>query len=203
MKSAIIVLFAIIGYVYCNGEGFATELNNLPFKALIGGPLTAVIQAQALSSKKTVDFIHQVGFTNNNGVDHQVRTVSFGYSKFENNTLVNYTLTVPFILMLPIPYIEIEEMTIDLNVKLNSLDKTENSQEHKSYAEISGSYGWWYSVSFKAGYSYQSNSKQTGETKREYSLNIHVEAAQAGLPKGTERILDILESVIREVPKDA
>jgi len=176
-------------------------LNALPFKTLIGGPLTAAIQAQALAAKNTVDFIHDVGFQLVNG-KNLVRTVSFNYAKFENGSFTNYTLTVPFILMLPIPYIELEEITIDLNVKLNSVDRTEHQTDFKTYAEVSGSFGWWSKVNFKAGFSYQSQNKYTGETKREYALNIHVEAGQAGMPKGTEKILDILESVIVEVPKD-
>jgi len=196
----LVALVALFAYVKANGEGFGRELGNLDFKSIIGGPMQAVIQAQATSSKTTVDFIHEVGFQEINGAQF-VRSVSFYYSKLDNGTVTNYTLTLPFILMMPIPYIEIEELIIDFNVKLNSVDKNEQSSASTTYGEISGRYGWWSSVSFKAGWSTQSNSKYTGEVKREYSLAVHVEASQAGMPKGTERILDILESVIREVPK--
>jgi len=201
---AILLLVALVGIVALvesNGEGFGNELANLDFKQLIGGPMQAVIQAQATSSKTTVDFIHEVGFQELSDGSQFVRSVSFYYSKLENGSVTNYTLTLPFILMMPIPYIEIEELVIDLNVKLNSVDHNEYASSSSSYAQVDGSFGWWSTVHFKAGYSSQSNSKYTGEVKREYSLAVHVEANQAGMPKGTERILDILESVIREVPK--
>jgi len=202
--NAILLLVALVGIVALvesNGEGFGKELANLDFKQIIGGPMQAVIQAQASSSKVTVDFIHEIGFQELDDGSQFVRSVSFYYSKLENGSVTNYTLTLPFILMMPIPYIEIEELVIDLNVKLNSVDHSESSSSSSSYAQVDGSFGWWSTVHFKAGYSSQSNSKYTGEVKREYSLAVHVEASQAGMPKGTERILDILESVIREVPK--
>lgn len=43
--------------------GYAVEtISSLPFGHLIGGPLTAAIDAQALGAKATVDFIQDVGF---------------------------------------------------------------------------------------------------------------------------------------------
>jgi len=195
---AFVAVLAVV--VKASGEGFGQELGNLDFKQIIGGPMQAVIQAQALSSKSTVDFIHDVGFQDIGG-DQYVRSVSFYYSKLDNGSITNYTLTLPFILMMPIPYIEIEELIIDLNVKLNSADTSESSSTVSTYGEVSGSYGWWSTVNFKAGFSTQSTTKTSGSVKREYDLAVHVEASQAGMPSGTQKILDILESVIREVPK--
>jgi len=202
MKAVILLIafVALFGLVKCSGENFGSELGGLDFKQIIGGPMQAVIQAQAVSSKTTVDFINDVGFQNVNG-DQYVRSVSFYYSKLENGSFTNYTLTLPFILMMPIPYIEIEELIIDLNVKLTSCDQSSASSQVNTYGEVSGSYGWWDSVSFKAGFSTQSTSSSSGTVKREYDLAVHVEASQAGMPAGTQKIFDLLESVIREVPK--
>jgi hypothetical protein len=196
-----VLLVSTISLVYGNGEGFGRELSTLDFKNIIGAPMTAVIEAQALAAKTTTDFINDVGLIDVAG-KKTVRTVSFEYAKLDgNNTLKNFTLTVPFIMLLPIPYIEITVLTIDLNVKLNSLDRQESSSKLNVYGDYSVGGGWWFgSVNFKGGYSYTSESKYTGETKREYALTVHVQAGQASLPKGTERILDMLESVIRETP---
>ena len=38
------------------------ELRQIPFAHLIGAPLKAAIEAQALAAQSTVDFIHKVGF---------------------------------------------------------------------------------------------------------------------------------------------
>jgi hypothetical protein len=50
---------------------------------------------------------------------------------------------------------------------------------------------------------HKSESKSEGEVKREYGLNVHVSAGQAGMPEGTRRILDLYESIIRDtIPAD-
>ena len=37
-------------------------LRSLPFGRIIGGPMTAAIEAQALAARSTIDFIKSVGF---------------------------------------------------------------------------------------------------------------------------------------------
>ena len=39
------------------------ELSSIDFSAVIGGPLTAVVEAQSTAAMSTVDFIKSVGFT--------------------------------------------------------------------------------------------------------------------------------------------
>jgi len=204
----VIVAFVLVAVVsvYGSGEGFGQELGNLDFRSIIGGPLQAVIAAQALSSKTTTDFINDVGLYSDANGNKAVRMVSFDYSKIDGNStaLKNFTLQVPFIMLMPIPYIEVTVITIDLNVKLNSVDTQESGSSFSAYGEVSGHYGFFFgSVNYKGGYSYASQSKYTGSTEREYSLSVHVRAGQTSLPKGTERVLDMLESVIREVPTNA
>jgi len=199
------VVASLIALAYSNGEGFGKELANLDFRNIIGGPLQAVIKAQALAAKTTVDFINDVGLYDDANGRKTVRMVSFDYSKVDGNatSLKNFTLSVPFIMLMPVPYIEVNTITIDLNVKLNSLDTQESGSTFSYYGEVSGHSGWFFgSVNYKGGYSATSSSKYTGETAREYSLGVHVRAGQGALPKGTERILDMLESVIRETPNN-
>jgi len=206
MKAVLFVaLFCLVKLVYSNGEGFGQELGHLDFRNILGGPLQEVIRAQALAAKTTTDFINDVGLYDDQG-RKTVRMVSFEYSKIDGNStaLKNFTLSVPFIMLMPVPYIEVNTITIDLNVKLNSVDTQESGSSFSTYGEVSGHSGWFFgSVNYKGGYTYSSQSKYTGSTEREYSLNVHVRAGQGALPKGTERILDMLESVIREAPANA
>ena len=48
------------------------QLQSLPFKNIIGGPLTAAIDAQALAAETTVRFIERIGFDIVNGQHHAV-----------------------------------------------------------------------------------------------------------------------------------
>ena len=52
------------------------QLQSLPFKNIIGGPLTAAIDAQALAAETTVRFIERIGFDIVNGQHHAVNLES-------------------------------------------------------------------------------------------------------------------------------
>jgi len=184
------------------GQSFGTELSNLDFKSILGAPLSAVIEAQATAAKTTIDFINEVGFVTVNGVK-TVRMTSFSYQKEDNNTLKNFTINVPFILMMPVPYIEISDLEVNLNVQLTSVD-TSTASNSFGYAASSGiNYNWGGGrVAYQAGVSVKSMSAQTGTVQRDYGLTIRMSAGQSDLPKGALKILDLLETSIREIESD-
>ena len=99
------------------------ELSQIPFAHLIGAPMKAAIEAQALAAQSTIEFIHKVGFQQPSGGGNDLlftnpandadagtlRSVSFLYKKKdENGVESNFELTVPLLSITPIPYIRIE-----------------------------------------------------------------------------------------------
>lgn len=185
------------------------ELANLDFSAMIGGPLTAVIKAQAQSAQTSVDFIKSVGFDQ----DGKPTMVSFKYMKpittkdTAGNTIITpteYTLTVPILTMLPIPFIRVEETTIDFNAKITSVQESTTASSHDLNASLAAKGGWGpISAELKVSYSYKKSTSSSSKTERTYSLAVHVRAVQDELPAGTERLLSILENNIKEVPSTA
>ena len=182
------------------------ERSNIDFKNLIGAPLISVVQAQAQSAQTSVDFIKSVGFDDNN-----VPTmVTFSYMKPVESTDSNgavtvtptkYDLTVPILTMLPIPFIRVEETTIDFNAKINSVQESTTSSSHDLNTKLSAKAGWGpFSAKLSASYSYKKSSSSGSKTERTYSMAVHVRAVQDELPAGTERLLGILENAIEEVP---
>jgi hypothetical protein len=183
------------------------ELSSIDFQSMIGGPLDAVVRAQAQSAQTSVDFIKAVGF------DEDTKTptmVTFSYMKPVETTDANgattvtptkYDLTVPILTMLPIPFIRVEETTIDFNAKINSVQESTTTSSHDLSTSLSAKGGWGpVSVKLKASYSYKKSSSASSKTERTYSLKIHVRAVQDELPAGTEKLLGILENAIEEVP---
>lgn len=196
------------------------EIANLNFQNLIGGPLNAVIKAQAQSAITSVDFIKSVGFNQQTG---EVEMVTFTYIKSvpdmiddpnDTNTpkrkipdpsgkVHDQTtkLSVPFITMLPIPFIRIEETTIDFNAKITSVQESTTTSSHDLSVSLGAKGGWGpVSVELKASYSYKKSTSETQKTERTYSMTIHVKAVQDELPEGTARLLTILENSIKEQP---
>jgi len=184
------------------------ELSSIDFEAMIGGPLIAVVKAQAQSAQTSVDFIQAVGFNEDDG---KPTMVEFVYSKpvetrdaDGNVTSVDpkdFKLTVPILTMLPIPFIRVEETTIDFNAKINSVQESSATSSSKLSASLSAKAGWGpVSVKLKTSYSSQKSRSSSSKIERTYSLQIHVRAVQDELPAGTERVLGILENAIEEVP---
>jgi len=191
------------------------ELANLNFESMIGGPLNAVVKAQAQSAITSVDFIKAVGFTTDASGDIAPTMVTFEYMKPVEETTTaadgtttttitpkKYQLTVPFLTMLPIPFIRVEETTIDFNAKITAVQESTTTSEHGLKTELKAKAGWgWGSASLKVNYSYKKSTSASQKVERTYSLAVHVRAVQDELPPGTERLLGILENAIEEVPK--
>ncbi len=182
------------------------ELSSINFESMLGGPLNAVIRAQAQSAQTSVDFIKSVGFDDKG----DPTMVTFSYMKpvekldkdkkptgeFES---VKHNLTVPILTMLPIPFIRVEETTISFNAKINSVQESTTASSKDLSATLSVKGGWGpVSASLKASYSSKKSTSSTSKTERTYSLAINIKAVQDELPAGTERLLSILENSIKE-----
>lgn len=194
-----------------------SELRQIPFDYLIGTPLKAAIEAQGLAAKTTIDFIEKVGFIPPNAdadpffedetedVDGgEVRNVTFSYSKTnENGEEANVELSVPILSIVPIPYIRIDEMTINFTAKLNDTIVNTTKENFSVDATTSGTYRAFWSpvrIDTRVSTSYSSSREAASRYTREYQMQINVRAVQDDIPAGLERILDILEQTIKEKP---
>jgi hypothetical protein len=193
------------------------ELANLNFENLIGGPLSAVVKAQALAAKTSVDFIKAVGFLPPDPDDpdstERPIMVTFQYDKpvevktGETTTIVprTFQLSVPILAMLPIPFIRVEEATIDFNAKINSVQDSSTTTDLSIGSEFNSSFSAgakWFKASadLKVTCSYKKSTSESQKVERTYSMAIHVRAVQDELPEGTARLLGILETLITEAP---
>ena len=178
------------------------ELNNIDFRKMIGGPLQAAVDAQVASSLATVDFINKVGFTTPTDDDGEPKPdakrelvmVDFSHDRrnvdADGKEVVQTTnLRIPLLAMLPIPSLRIDHVTIDFNVKLNSVESEKTSTKLGVEAELKGGFG---PVSFKVSASYQRKTTTAVEVKKEYSLNVNVKAVQDEIPAGLEKVLNLL-----------
>jgi hypothetical protein len=178
--------------------------------AMIGGPLVAVVNAQAQSAMATVNFIKEVGFKKSSeeqeagedtGTEEPIY-VSFKYPK-EISPYVpavladpsavppvaaspavpavyeTQELTVPILTMLPIPYIRIDETTIDFNAKITSVSYRKTDTNLKIDSSLEARAGWLFgSAKLKVSTSYQRTTQQGNKVNRTYSLHVYVKAVR-------------------------
>ena len=210
------------------------ELASIDLESMIGGPLVAVINAQAQAAMSTVNFIKEVGFQppdeiEDAGGDTSTKDpiyVTFTYPKEispyvpaveADPTAVppieaadaipavyeDQNLKVPILTMLPIPFIRIDETTVDFNAKINSIEYRKTVTGLRVNASTEAKAGWLFgSAKLKVSTAYQRNTTQGNRVTRNYSLAVHVKAVQDEMPAGMERILGILEDAITSTPAD-
>ncbi|MAR01746.1 MAG: hypothetical protein CMI00_14560 [Oceanospirillaceae bacterium] len=175
------------------------ELNSLDFSVYIGGPMQAAVQAQHAASMSQVSFIQEVGFDNDGA---NLRYVDFSFTKsvpnedgtdFEDQQV---NIKVPFLTMLTIPALRIEELTIDFNAKLTSTETANVSSEFAASAELGINYKI---VNFKASASYKRSSNRGTSVEKTYNLGVKVTALNDEIPAGLDRILTMLEDSIVSV----
>lgn len=171
------------------------EIANINFSAMLGKPLTAVIDAQAAAALSTVDFINEVGLDNTGAV----KNVSFIYSKLIDGTNTEVVLTTPLLTIVPIPFMRVAETNIDFNAKISSVTNVTTTTSHKLDLSAELSLRWSFGrFKFKGSYSYQKKNTYSDESKRSYSMNVKIRAVQDELPAGMSRVLDLLEQSISE-----
>ena len=204
------------------------ELASIDFESLLGGPLIAVVNAQAQAAMTTVNFIKAVGFKPGkvdqfgNQTTSEPIYVTFKYPKEiapyqpavaevrddDGNVLTearesvpavyqDMELTVPILTMLPIPFIRVEDATIDFKAKINSIETCQTDVTFNF--DMSGSYDLnllFKKVSFKASMSLQTTTRTGQEINRTYSMDVHIQAVQDEIPAGMEKLLGILENAI-------
>ncbi len=193
---------------------YGNEIASISLGSIIGGALNAIVEAQSQAANTTVEFIKSVGFTTDKttGVMEPVY-VDFQYAKgqMENEkgekTQTVSNLKVPVLSMVPIPFIRVDDATIDFNVKINSVEETKSSKDTTAGGSTeahAGYNGWRFKTGIKlnASFSNQKKSSMSDTVKKDYSLNVHVHAVQDDMPAGVERLLGILEDSIIQVTEE-
>jgi len=198
MLKLFVVLLAVVG-AFAQNTNFGQELANINFKNVIGGPLLATIDAQAQAALTTINFINAVAFAKDAQGNQYISTVDFRYTQVSNGTVSNFSMSIPFLTLIPIPYVQFDQILVEFNVKLNSVESYSKDSSLAVNVNGGGSFGWGFGrVSVNVNVSYKQKTSSSVEVQREYSLKVLVNASQASMPKGTQRILDILDSVVRD-----
>ncbi len=181
------------------------ELSSIDFESLIGGPLSAIVHAQAKSAMSTINFIESVGFDNERNsiplVFAAIRTVP---NDAGVDTEVRHEMTVPILSALPIPFLRVESARIEFNAKITSMEYVDTKTSTSAGAKLTAKAGWgWGSAKLKASVAHKSSSRNGNKTDRSYSMNIVVNAVQDEMPEGMEKILEFLTESVTTKPAES
>lgn len=174
------------------------SLQAIPFSSLIGGPLNACIEAQAMAARRTWEFIQEAGLETDPETGEK-KAVNVSFSFMQGGRMMQ--LDIPLLTIVPIPYIAIH--SVDINFKASISASTAASSEEAESTSKGGELGMNGGVKtglfnvdakFNASYSSKKDSKATSESKYcvEYTMDVAVKAGQDNMPAGLAKILEIL-----------
>lgn len=185
------------------GQIFDADLAAIDFSAILGGPMTAAINAQAQSAMVTLEFINSVGFQSGGdggGTTLKANEVDFTYSKSipaKDGTVSQQTssLTVPILSIVPIPFIRVQQLSVDLNVKLNSVQKASTSNSIVTNTNITpnGFLSFFSPVKFSTTIVSKNESRTSSTITESYDLSVKMLAVQDQMPGGLAKVLQILQ----------
>lgn len=201
----------------------ATQLlSQIPFGSILGGPLTAAVEAQRAAAQACAEFIQNVGFDK----DNLVRTVTFKFERSANagappaaaaaaavpptgnggttpptSTPFTVTITVPLLTIVVIPFIRIESLTVDFKTNITASTVSDQSTTTSSSKEgkLDGGVGFGpFKVSFSGGLSSKKDSTATSTSKYsvEHTIDINLHATQDDMPAGLAKLLGMLTDSI-------
>ena len=113
------------------------------------------------------------------------------------HTVVPSRLTVPLLAIVPIPFLRINDMSINFEYSIRDVVTAESKSEANVSAEVKAKY-WFVSATVKGSYSNQSSNKR--ETDQRATLKINVNAIQDRMPEGLGKVLDMLHENMKVVP---
>lgn len=182
-----------------------SAMQAIPFNSMIGGPLKACIEAQAMAAQTSWEFIQNVGLNVNPETGHK-EAVNVSFSFNQGGRMVQ--LNVPLLTIVPIPYIAIH--TIDINFKANisasssSVKEDSSSQTVDAEGKAKGTLNlglFKLSAELKANFSSKKDSKATEESKYsvESTIDVNVKAGLDSMPAGLAKVLELLGNSLEVV----
>ena len=179
-----------------------SALQAIPFGSMIGGPLNACIEAQAMAAQTSWQFIQEVGL-NTNPDTGQKEAVNVSFQFVQNGRVVQ--LNVPLLTIVPIPYIAIHDIDINFKANISASPSSVSEQSSSSAldvgaeASIGAKWGPFHmDAKMNASYSSKKDSKATQESKYsvEYTMDVAVKAGQDSMPAGLAKVLELLGSAL-------
>ena len=161
----------------------------IPFSSMIGGPLNACIEAQAMAARTSWEFIKEVGLNTDEKGQKSAVMVAFSFNRGGRMVQLNVPL-----------------LTI-INFKASISASSSTASETTEHTEAGGELGakaelnlglFSMEANLKANYSSKKDSKATAESKYsvESTIDVAVKAGQEGMPAGMAKVLELLGSAL-------
>lgn len=128
-----------------------------------------------------------------------IRTVDFRYDQKvmtpAGQSWDSHAISLPLMSMVPIPYLRVDTLEVDFNVKLTGTETSTRTTSDD--LKVSGRFVK-PAVSIRAGLTMKQNKGQSSTVNRSYDLAVKIKSSQAEMPPGVERLINLMDKLISE-----
>ena len=188
----------------------ASQFSGLPMKALIGGPLKAAADANAMMAKTQTDFLLDYCFARHEEDPGKLRTkmVKFQVERSVlapdgsvQDTPLKMDFSLPLMTLIPINSLAIKEMEISFDMEVKSsrehkMDNTTNQTGSSKKQKNQRAYN--FDTELHGTLSKKATDKTQSQSHADYQVKLS--AGQLPLPNGVTAILDIFTKSIAPLP---
>jgi hypothetical protein len=189
------------------------QFSGLPMKALIGAPLKAATDANAMIARAQAQFLISTCFKENPNDDSSLSPVMVNFTLERQTINANGEITdhpaimkfsIPLMSLIPINSLAIETLKIsfDMEVKSSREFSRETSSDRKKRQDSSRIGNAYHAHEFDTELhgTLSSSNKSSGNTQTGANYEITLTAGQLPLPKGVTAILDIFSKNLAPIP---
>jgi hypothetical protein len=164
------------------------RVRSLPLGDLLGGAMVAVVQADALAARATLDFVQEVGFvpSADPATTGSLRMAAFRYQKRdEDGQVAEFVTEVPLLSLVSVPSLQVKEAKFSFIAKIDEIRKSAGDATAPARTELLAR------PAATAG-------ARTEEVRSSHHLEVQVTMAQADVTVGLERIFQLMDEAIRD-----
>lgn len=194
-----------------------TSMQDLPLGDLIGGPLVAMVEAEALAAQTTAEYIERVGFSAptsptpdpqaesaGSGLG-ELRMAHFGYQKQdESGNPRRFEVRVPVLSLVPIPGVRIKSGRVAFTARI--LDVRTSDEARSGSSRSLGAEGLSplrplldnRSLPRLRGGLSPRRSSGDGTQRGSFEMDIQIAVEQMPIAPGLEKLLMVFDQAIRE-----
>jgi hypothetical protein len=184
-----------------------TGIRSLKLSELLGSTMAAVIGADALAAKATLEYVETVGFQapseeeggTTTTLAGDLRMAQFRYVKRdENEELAEFVAEVPVLSLVPIPALQVEKANFSLAVKIDDVVKTETPAAGPAPSQPKSRFLKWLrpAETQLVGRPAASSTAKSEETRSTHHLEVEITLTQADITVGMERVFQLMDNAI-------
>jgi len=154
-------------------------------------PILAVLNAEMMATRATVDFIQNVGFVNNSDLEDEdfgeLKMITFVYQQPGTGQVMQ--IKIPLLSLVPIPMLQVNEVEFDFGLQLLRKGKHTPAPSHKKGP-----------ISLERKPDHFSACLTKNGEEHDKGMEVKMKISQSDLPEGMARFLNLIGQGLQATP---